>query len=141
MSGDWRQRVQDAWNDPAWCQAAADYHATRGQRTLVVEIESERLKQLRRLMTDDVSLERAGHDLNKPRDGAASSTIEALMFSLRQGIQALGQPDTIRRLSELSDEQLRDVAVRLQRFKPHIAPAWNADEIAVLIAVRSKAHA
>jgi hypothetical protein len=63
------------------------------------------------------------------------------MYSLRAGVKALGRRDTIRRLSELSDEQLRDVAVRLQKFQPHIAPAWTANEIAVLIAVRSKAHA
>ena len=63
------------------------------------------------------------------------------MFSLRASVQALGRRNTVRRLSELSDAQLRDVAVRLQKFQPHIAPAWTADEIAVLIAVRSKAHA
>jgi hypothetical protein len=39
----------------------------------------------------------------------------------------------IRRLAELSDEQLRDVAVRSQRFKPHIAPAWKAEDIEALI--------
>jgi hypothetical protein len=73
---------------------------------------------------------------------AAASTVEALMYSLRErGIKALGEPDTLRRLVELSDEQLRDVAVRVQRFKPHIAPAWKAEDIEVLIVVRSKALA
>jgi hypothetical protein len=73
---------------------------------------------------------------------AAASTLEALMYSLRErGIKALGEPDTLRRLCELSDEQLRDVAVRLQQFQPHIAPAWKAEDIRVLITVRSKARA
>jgi hypothetical protein len=37
---DWRQRAQDAWNDPGWREAAADYHRQRGNRTLIVEIAS-----------------------------------------------------------------------------------------------------
>jgi len=95
------------------------------------------------LMRDDISLERAWHELNAAhfRGRVAQSTVEALMFSLRSGVQALGQPDTLRRLCELSDEQLRDVAVRVQRFQPHIAAAWEAEAVEVLIAVRSKANA
>jgi hypothetical protein len=91
----------------------------------------------------EISLERLWHELNAAhfRGPAAQSTVEALMFSLRSGVQALGQPDTLRRLCELSDEQPRDVAVRVQRFKPHIAPAWNGEDIEVLIILRSKALA
>jgi hypothetical protein len=72
---------------------------------------------------------------------AAYATVEALMFGLRSGVQELGQSDTIRRLSELSDEQLREVVVRVQKFQPHIAPAWKPEEVEVLIAVRSKVRA
>jgi len=101
------------------------------------------LDLLRKLMNDDVSLAEAWYKLNvaAQHGRAAASTVEALMYSLRAGVQALGQRDTIRRLSELNNDQLRDVAVRLQKFQSHIAPAWTADEVAVLIAVRSKAHA
>ena len=86
-------------------------------------------------------LERPWRELNAAhfRGRAAQSTVEALMFSLRSGVQTLGQLDTLRRLCELGDEQLRDVAVRVQRFEPHIAPAWSAEGIEVLIIVRSKA--
>jgi hypothetical protein len=73
---------------------------------------------------------------------AAASTVEALMYSLREcGTKALGEPDTIRRLSELSDEQFRNVVVRLQKFQPHIAPAWKPEELAVLTIVRRKVRA
>jgi hypothetical protein len=91
-------------------------------------------------MADDVSLDRAWHELNAAhlRGRAAQSTFEALMFSLRSGAQTLGQPDTLWRLCGLSDAQLRDVAVRLQKFQPHIAPRWEARDIEVLILVRSK---
>jgi hypothetical protein len=63
------------------------------------------------------------------------------MFSLRSGIGALGRPDTVRRLSELSDAQMREVAVRVQKFGPHIAPAWTPENVEVLITARSKINA
>jgi hypothetical protein len=94
------------------------------------------------LMDPRVSLERACHMLHAAHAGrAAGSTVEALMYSLRAGVSALGKPETLGRLSELDDAQLREVVVRLQQFQPQIAPAWSADDIAVLITIRSKAHA
>ena len=69
---------------------------------------------------------------------AADSTVEALMLSLRAGVGALGRADTLRRLSELSKAQLREVAVRLQKFKPQIAPAWTPEQVEALAIVRSK---
>jgi hypothetical protein len=104
----------------AWCQ--------HRRRTLVVEIEPERLRRL----------ERAWHELNR-RDGAPAATTEALMFSLRErGVQTLSEPDTQRRLSELNDAQLREVAVRLQKLKAKIARAWTPKDVAVLIAARGR---
>jgi len=44
------------------------------------------------------------------------------MFSLRsRGVQALGEPDVLRRLAQLDDAQAREIAIRLQKLKPHIA--------------------
>ena len=97
--------------------------------------------RLRKLMADDVSLERAWHELNERPQRAARSTVEALMYSLRNGVGALARPDTVHRLAELSDAQLREVAVRVQKFKPHIAPAWKPEEVAVLVAAGSKIDA
>jgi hypothetical protein len=70
---------------------------------------------------------------------AAASTVEALMYSLRFGVQALDKHETLGRLRELSDEQMREVAVRVQRFQSHIAPAWKTEDVEVLILLRSKA--
>lgn len=99
-----------------------------------------RIARLRRLLDDDVSLDRAWRELNDRPQRAAESTVEALMYSLRSGISALARADTVRRLSELSDTQMREVAVRVQKFKPHIAPAWTANDVRVLFAARSKVH-
>jgi uncharacterized protein YjiS (DUF1127 family) len=94
----------------------------------------------RRLLADDISLERAYGEIHAERlcGRAAASTVETLMFSLRAGVTALGKPDTLRRLSELSDTQLRDVAVRLQKFTAEIARPWPPEDIEVLLATRSK---
>jgi hypothetical protein len=67
-------------------------------------------------------------------EGASTSTVEALMFGLRDGLEALPtNPDRLRRLSELNEEQLCAVCERLQDFKPHIAPAWSPEEVQALI--------
>jgi hypothetical protein len=95
---------------------------------------------LLQLLAPDVSLERAWAEISiaHVRDRAAASTVEALMFSLRSSVSALGHPDTLRWLAALGDAQLREIAVRVQGFQPHIAPAWRSEEIEVLIAVRSR---
>jgi hypothetical protein len=139
---DWREPAQDAWSDPAWREAAAHYQRKRGKRPLVVETGSQRLPHLRRLLDENVSLERAWSELNqRPRSDAPQTTVEALLFSLRDGTAALGRPAALRRLSELSDAQLREVAVRVQKFKPEIAQPWRSEEVAVLIAARTRVHA
>ena len=95
---------------------------------------------LLQLLEPDVSLERAWAEIiiAHVRDRAAVSTVEALMLSLRSSVRALGHPDRLRRLAALSDAQLREIAVRVQRFQPHIAPTWTSEEVEVLIAVRSR---
>src|SRR5262245_58100587 len=88
-----------------------------------------RVARARRLLADDISLDRAYEEIisNRLRNRAADSTVEALMFSLRSGLAALANPDTLRRLSELSDAQARAVAVTMQKFKPEIAPVLTGD--------------
>jgi len=69
---------------------------------------------------------------------APALTVEALVFGLRDGIEALpANPDTLRRLSELSEEQLRAVCERLLNIKSHIAPAWSAEEVRALVDIWS----
>jgi hypothetical protein len=74
-------------------------------------------------------------------EGAATSTVEALMFGLREGIEALPtNPERLRRLSELSAEQLCAACGRLQNFKPEIAAAWASEEIEALMNIWSAVH-
>jgi hypothetical protein len=72
---------------------------------------------------------------------AAASTVEALMLGLRErGTKALVGSKVVRRLSELSEEQLHEVCGRLQRLKPEIARAWEPDEITVLLDAWNVCH-
>ena len=93
----------------------------------------------RRLLDSTVSLERAYAELNQ-RSDAAASTVETLMYSLQRGVDELAKLDTQRRLSELSEDQLRAVCGRLQNFKPEIASAWTPEEIEALMNIWSAVH-
>jgi hypothetical protein len=66
-------------------------------------------------------------------------TVEALMYLLRErGTAALLEPHCRRRLSEMSERQILDVAVRLQKLKPEIAPAWGAEQIDELLKAKAQ---
>lgn len=120
--------------------AAACRAADRKQRRERVDPALERL---RRLMPREVTLERAWHETNLPwrSEGRASEwTVEALMFALRGGLGALKDQSNQRRLRELSDAQLQAVAARVQRFMPHIAPAWRSADVEALLLLWSKLH-
>jgi hypothetical protein len=57
------------------------------------------LTRLRRLMSEDVSLERAWSELNDARNRPPKATIDAIMFAVRErGLAALKEPATAQRL-------------------------------------------
>jgi len=66
--------------------------------------------------------------------------VDALMYSLRRGIEAITEPDNQRRLAELSEDQLLAVCQRLQNFKPDIAPAWRLGELEAIVTIWSTVH-
>jgi hypothetical protein len=125
--------------NPSLCRlyrhADAKYAAERQHEN------SAAVQPARRILDHSISLERAWAELNQRlRSDAPQATVEALVFSLRDGIAALGRPATLRRLSELSAAQLREVAVRVQKFKPAIAQPWRSEDVEVLIVARSRVH-
>jgi hypothetical protein len=104
----------DPWaaDMPGWRRAAAGYHRDRAGRTTIVEVKRENMTR-----------------------AAAAATIDALAYSLRRGVGELANADGRRRLSELSEAQLREVCSRLQNFKPGIGKAWAPEEIEALAIV------
>jgi hypothetical protein len=100
-------------------------------------VDARTLRARRLLADDDISYERAYYETL--RDGSApEATIDALVYSLRRGINELTSPDAKRRLSELSEDQLRAVCERLRNFKPEIAPAWTPEEVEALTVIWSE---
>ena len=102
--------------------------------------ESAEIVRTRRRLDEDFSLERAWSEINEASGRAASSTVEALVFSLRAGGTALACPHARRRLAELAEPQLHEVSARLQTFQPKIARAWTPIEVELLVAVWSDLH-
>jgi hypothetical protein len=74
-------------------------------------------------------------------DRAPEATVEALIYSLRRGIEAITEPDTQRRLAELCEDQLLAFCQRLQNFKPNIASAWPPEEVEAMVSIWSIVHA
>jgi hypothetical protein len=95
-----------------------------------------------RLLADDISFERAYGEIQaeRVRGRAAASTVDALVYQLRKGGAALSDPDATRRLAELSEQQMHEVSVRLQKFMPHVARPWTPDEVEVFVELWSALH-
>jgi hypothetical protein len=139
---DWADIARAAWDAASWQEAAAEY--PNKNRQPAARMEPKRLNCLQVIMGKDVSLERTSWELNdqRRRVEAAAATVEALMFGLRDGIDVLPtKSERLRRLSELSAEQLKEVCARLQNFKPTIARPWTADEVAALVTIWGASHA
>ena len=104
------------------------------------QLESAEILRARRLLDENVSLERAWSEMQASRGRAASSTVEALVFSLRAGGTALAFPHARRRLADLAEAQLHEVCARLQKIAPNIARAWTPIEVELLVAVWDDFH-
>jgi hypothetical protein len=57
----------DPWSAPGWRDAAIDYHEARNGRVSVVSYSADELERLRRLMADDISIERADREIKAER--------------------------------------------------------------------------
>jgi hypothetical protein len=114
------------------CQSAGFCRLCRAADRKAATAKPE-IEQLRALMDDSVSVDRA----YATNGGAATATIEALLFGLRErGTTTLKEPGLLARLAQLSNDQLIEVAERLQRLKPEIAQPWADDQISQLFGVK-----
>jgi hypothetical protein len=104
------------------------------------QLESAEILRARRLLDENVSLQRAWSEIHDAPSRAAASTVEALMYSLRAGGAALDCPHARRRLAELSEAQLHEVSARLQKIQPNIARPWTPVEAEMLVAVWVNLH-
>jgi hypothetical protein len=101
--------------------------------------QDPRILRARRLLADNVSLDRAWAEINGNRP-TPEATIEALVYSLRRGAAELSKPDKLRQLSELDKAQLKAIYRHLQNFNPEIVPPWPPEDVAALIAKWRELH-
>ena len=110
---------------------------------------AEELARCRRLFDPAVSLERSYAEINDPRrrmSQAAGCTVEALAHQLRGGVRALREPSALRRISELREPQMREIAQRLTKERWSKSgetrrPPWERDEIETFIRIWGIANA
>jgi hypothetical protein len=134
--------------DRAWWAAEAERTGTDWRSLADAVLEALVSVGILRLeqSTFELACEQADRDqLPRPsRSGAAMAapptTIEALMFSLRRGVNELAQSDTLRRLSALDGDQVKQVCRRVQAFQPGIAEPWSTDEVDALISAWKKSR-
>jgi len=81
---------------------------------------SAAVQRARRLLDNSISLERAWAELHRRRHvDVPRATVEALVYELRtHGLAALKRPNCLRRLSDVSTAQLRDLIAMLIRLRP-----------------------
>jgi|SRR5262245_36947541 len=105
----------------SWKTVAAEYHRDRAGRPLIVEIEPEHLKRLRRLMDPAISLERAWDEIShaaRARYNEAPKTMyDAVVYEMRTyGLSQLKNPNCQRRISSLSAAQLKNLLASLGQY-------------------------
>jgi hypothetical protein len=108
------------WIEPMTDDTTGEYHDT-ASRVHGGRIDRDKLRWLRALLDDNVSLAKAFAEIHQWHfEGhTAASTVEALMLGLRErGVAALKEAPVQERLGELPSEQLREVLARLIRLRP-----------------------
>jgi hypothetical protein len=105
--------VDAAWADPGWARAAG--------RPAVIEIEPERLTLLRRLLDDNISLERAWSMLNDPSGRPTPQvTVETILHCVRErGLAALKEPANLERLARCDAAAKSEIDRRIGKLIGH----------------------
>jgi hypothetical protein len=100
---------------------AFDRLCLAADRKAAVRKKNPKLKRLRELMADDISFERAWHELRDQRP-TPEMTIEAVKQAVRsRGVAALSEPSTRDRLQKCDADARKRFDVWLTDFKARIA--------------------
>jgi hypothetical protein len=138
--------IEKLERDPTWWAAEAVRTGTDWRSLADVVLEALVSVGIIRLepSTFELACEQADRkQLPRPSRSEAAmaappTTIEALMLSLRRGVDELAKSDALRRLSALDGDQLKQVCRRVQAFQPAIAQPWSTDEVDALISAWRK---
>jgi hypothetical protein len=110
------------WEGKSWKKAARWYHVNRQGRTLLVEFDPRELQRLRRLLSNDISLDAAYRELNAPENRPTPQvTVEAIWQAVRErGLSALNEPATRKRLARCDAAALAQIDQRITRLKASV---------------------
>jgi hypothetical protein len=107
------------WQGESWKKAARWYHENRQGRTLLAELDPREMQRLRRLLSNDISVDAAWRELNAPENRPTPQvTVEAIWHSVRErGLAALNEPATRERLARCDAAALAQIDQRITRLK------------------------
>jgi hypothetical protein len=110
------QSRAEYWQGESWKKAARWYQENRQGRTLIVELDPRELKRLRRLLSNDISLDAAWRELNAPKNRPTpQGTIEAIWLAVRErGLGALQEPATRERLARCDQAAVAEIDRRIK---------------------------
>jgi hypothetical protein len=124
-----QSKAESYWQCETWKEAARWYHENRQGRTLIVELHPEKLKRLRGLLSNDVSLDAAYRELNAPENRPTPQvTVEAIWYAVRErGLAALNEPATRARLVQCDAAALAELDRRITKRKERASAVSKAD--------------
>jgi hypothetical protein len=92
---------------------------TPAERKVLAADQKERERIKRTWDAANAKADRTSAGLPPQYDGAAQSTVEVLMYELREyGVDRLKKPYTRQRLADLSVAQVREIIERLIKLRP-----------------------
>jgi hypothetical protein len=114
-----RPAAESYWEGESWKKPARWYHENRQGRTLTVESRPSQIKRLRRLLSNDVSLDEAWPELNASESRPTPQvTIEAIWHVVRErGLEALNEAATRERLARCDSAALAQIDQRITQLK------------------------
>ena len=124
-----QSKAESSWKCESWKKAARWYHVNRQGRTLLVEFDPTELKPLRRLLSNDVSLDGACRELNALENRPTPQvTVEAIFHAVRErGLDALKEPTTRERLARCDAAALAEIDRRITKYKERASAIRKAD--------------
>jgi hypothetical protein len=96
------------------------------------------------LFDDEISFDRACAEvaaLQLHGNPAAQSVVDAIMYALRPGTEALSRANVQQYLAMVDEGQLREMCKLLRNRNPRIARSWTDDQVKFLVRAWSAAHA
>jgi hypothetical protein len=124
-----QSKAESSWKCESWKKAALWYHEQRRGRTLLGEQGPKHVARLRRLLSNDVSLDAAWRELNATENRPTPQvTVEAIWHSVRErGLDALKEPTTRERLARCDAAALAEIDRRITKYKERASAIRKAD--------------